>query len=199
MLDDKVAACEKCPHLAASRTHTVFGVGNPDAEFLFVGEAPGRDEDAAGEPFIGRAGSFLTRLIKLMGFKRENVYIANVLKCRPDTVERTGNRKPEPEEMERCLPYLKEQIKIIKPKVIITLGATAVEGLFGEKVKITQERGRVRRFERIPVVLTYHPSYVLRNPTTETREDVWDDICKAMELADYDTSDRRDWVPGLSD
>lgn len=198
-LDDKVAACRNCPHLADSRTHTVFGVGDPDAEFMFVGEAPGRDEDAQGEPFVGRAGKFLTELIRLMGFKRENVYIANVLKCRPDTEGDTGNRKPEAEEMEKCLPYLKEQISIIQPKVIVTLGATALEGLFGEKVTISRERGRVRRFNRvIPVVPTYHPAYVLRNPTTDTRSEVWDDICRAMELVGYDTSSRADWIPGVA-
>jgi uracil-DNA glycosylase len=196
-LETRVNKCRHCPHLVRTRTQTVFGIGNPDAEFMFVGEAPGRDEDREGEPFVGRAGSFLNRLIKLMGFKRENVYIANVLKCRPDTESSTGNRKPEPDEMEQCLPYLKEQIRIIQPKVIIALGGTAMEGLFGEKVKITKERGFVRKFSRIPVVPTFHPAYVLRNPTTETRSEVWDDILRAMDIAGYDTSDRKDWVPGI--
>jgi uracil-DNA glycosylase len=192
-----VAACRRCPHLADSRTHTVFGTGNPDAEFMFIGEAPGRDEDEQGQPFVGRSGSFLNEILRLMGFKREDVYIANVLKCRPNAD--TGNRKPDTVEMETCLPYLKEQIRIIQPKVIITLGATALEGLLEVKVAISRERGRVIRFNRIPLVPTYHPAYVLRNPNRETRQEVWADILVAMEVAGYDTADRINWVPKISD
>lgn len=173
----------------------MFGIGDPDAEFMFVGEAPGRDEDRKGEPFVGRAGQFLTAVIRLMGFTREQVYIANVLKCRPDAAE--GNRKPEPTEMEVCLPYLKEQIQIIRPKIIIPLGATALEGLTGQTVSISKVRGHVKDFNGIAMVPTFHPAYVLRNSASEVRSLVWQDICRAMEIVGYDTADRRDWVPDL--
>lgn len=191
----RVIRCRNCPHLADTRTQTVFGIGNPDAEFMFIGEAPGRDEDLEGEPFVGRAGGVLTKLITLMGFTRDDVYIANVLKCRPDAEK--GNRKPELFEMEACLPYLKQQIEIIKPRVLIALGGTAMEGLFGEPCAITRVRGRKRHFNGIPVMPTFHPAYVLRNPSADTRRAVWTDICRAMELVDYDTSDRADWVPTI--
>ena len=115
--------CQKCPHLAASRRTVVFGVGNPEAELIFVGEAPGADEDVQGEPFVGRAGQLLTKIIETMGYRREDVYIANILKCRPDTPgQSAGNRPPTPEEMTTCLPYLLEQIEVIQPKVIVALG-----------------------------------------------------------------------------
>src|SRR6266480_2809124 len=131
---ERVRVCKKCPHLARSRTQTVFGVGNPDAELMFVGEAPGVDEDAQGEPFVGRAGQLLTKILKAMGFAREDVYIANILKCRPDTPAGSfGNRAPTPAEMQTCRPYLVEQIEIIQPKVLIALGAVAVEGLLGTR------------------------------------------------------------------
>src|SRR5207248_5009636 len=124
----RVAVCVKCPHLARTRTQTVFGVGNPDAELMFIGEAPGADEDARGEPFVGRAGQLLTKIIETMGFSRSDVYIANVLKCRPDMpAGAPGNRAPTPVEMQTCLPYLREQISIIRPKVLVALGAVAVE------------------------------------------------------------------------
>src|SRR5213595_1688652 len=138
----RVAVCTKCPHLARSRTQTVFGVGNPDAELMFVGEAPGADEDAQGEPFVGRAGQLLTKIIETMGLDRGSVYIANILKCRPDTPgEPTGNRKPTLEEMQTCIPFLHEQIDLIQPKVIVALGATAIAGLLGNTAGITRLRG----------------------------------------------------------
>ena len=131
---ERVRSCTKCAHLASSRTQTVFGVGNPDAEIMFIGEAPGADEDQQGEPFVGRAGQLLTRIIKAMGFAREDVYIANILKCRPDMPAGSfGNRAPTPAEMQMCRPYLLEQIDIIQPKVLIALGAVAVEGLLGAR------------------------------------------------------------------
>src|SRR5205085_11668799 len=133
-VQQRVSVCTKCPNLASSRTQTVFGVGNPDAEIMFVGEATGADEDAQGEPFVGRAGQLLTKIIKAMGFARDEVYIANVLKCRPDTPgSKFGNRPPTPGEMQTCRPFLMEQIDIIQPKVIVALGATAVEGLLGNR------------------------------------------------------------------
>src|SRR6202008_3242474 len=133
-VQQRVCGCLKCPHLVRSRTQTVFGVGDPDADIMFIGEAPGADEDAQGEPFVGRAGQLLTRIIETMGFRRREVYIANILKCRPD-VRRgsSGNRPPTPIEMQTCRPYLMEQINIIQPKVLIALGAVAVEGLLGTR------------------------------------------------------------------
>ena len=160
----RVAACIKCPHLARTRTQTVFGVGNPDAELMFIGEAPGADEDARGEPFVGRAGQLLTKIIKAMGFSRDDVYIANVLKCRPDMPPgSSGNRPPTPAEMQTCLPYLAEQIAIIQPKVLIALGATAVEGLLGTRGVMRELRGRWHSHQDTPLMITYHPSYLLRN------------------------------------
>ena len=129
-MQSRVSVCMLCPHLAASRTQTVFGVGNPDADLMFIGEAPGADEDRQGEPFVGRAGQLLTRIIGTMGLGRSDVYIANILKCRPDMPRGvSGNRPPTPVEMQTCLPYLAEQIDIIQPRVLVALGATAVEGL----------------------------------------------------------------------
>lgn len=163
---------------------------------MFVGEAPGRDEDRIGEPFVGRAGKFLSAVIRLMGFTREQVYIANVLKCRPDADE--GNRKPEPQEMEVCLPFLKEQIQIIRPKIIVALGATALEGLTGKADAISKVRGHVRDLDGLPLIPTFHPAYVLRNSSREVRELVWRDVLLAMRIIGYDTDDRKDWVPDLT-
>jgi DNA polymerase len=141
-LKERTLACLKCPHLVNSRKNVVFGVGNIDAALMFVGEAPGADEDREGEPFVGAAGQLLTRIIKTMGLSRETVYIANILKCRPDTPGRSsGNRKPTGDEMKTCLPYLLVQIELIQPKVMVALGSTAVEGLLG-KTEIGKIRGR---------------------------------------------------------
>ena len=129
LVQARVCGCMKCPHLASSRTQTVFGVGNPDADVMFIGEAPGADEDAQGEPFVGRAGQLLTRIIETMGFARGDVYIANILKCRPNMpAGASGNRKPTPEEMQTCIPYLHEQIDLIRPRVLVALGGTAIIG-----------------------------------------------------------------------
>src|ERR1043166_2820287 len=126
---ERVCGCIKCTHLASSRTQTVFGIGNPDAEIMFIGEAPGADEDQQGEPFVGRAGQLLTKIIKAMGFAREDVYIANILKCRPDMPPGSfGNRVPTPVEMQTCRPYLVEQVEVIQPRIVVALGAVAVEG-----------------------------------------------------------------------
>ena len=140
----RALACVKCPHLASTRTQVVFGVGNLEAQVMFVGEAPGADEDRQGEPFVGRAGQLLTRIITAMGLSREEVYIGNVLKCRPDLPPgSSGNRKPRPDEMATCLPYLQEQIEIIRPRVLVGLGATALEGLLGRTpISITILRGQ---------------------------------------------------------
>ena len=159
----------------------MFGVGDIDAALMFVGEAPGADEDLQGEPFVGKAGQLLTRIIQTMGLSRETVYIANVLKCRPDTPGQTsGNRKPTADEMKTCLPYLQEQIELIRPKAIVALGGTAMEGLFGEAVFITRARGKFRDFRGIPVMPTYHPSYLLRNAALEVKRQVWEDMLQVM-------------------
>jgi DNA polymerase len=177
-----VSVCIKCPHLAATRTQTVFGVGNPDAELMFIGEAPGADEDRRGEPFVGRAGQLLTKIIETMGFKRSDVYIANVLKCRPDMPPGSaGNRPPTPAEMQTCLPYLAEQIDIIKPKVLIALGATAVEGLLGTRGVMRELRGRWHSHQDTPLMITYHPSYLLRNQAPSEKRKVWEDMLQVLE------------------
>lgn len=175
-------ACVKCPHLVKSRTQVVFGVGNPRAELMFVGEAPGADEDAQGEPFVGRAGQLLTKIIQAMGFTREEVYIGNVLKCRPDMPPGvSGNRKPRPEEMQTCLPWLEKQIVLIKPRVMVALGATAVEGLLGATTPVSKVRGRWLDFRGIPVIATYHPAYLLRNQSPTEKRKVWEDMLQVLE------------------
>lgn len=178
----RVSVCTKCPHLAAFRTQTVFGVGNPDADLMFIGEAPGFDEDARGEPFVGRAGQLLTKIIETMGFSRSEVYIANVLKCRPDMPRgSSGNRPPTPEEMQTCLPYLAEQIDIIKPKVLVALGATAVEGLLGARGAMREMRGRWHSHQDTPLMITYHPSYLLRSQSPAEKRKVWEDMLQVLE------------------
>ena len=175
-------ACVKCPHLASSRQNVVFGVGSLDAELMFIGEAPGADEDEQGEPFVGKAGQLLTRIIQAMGLTRETVYIGNILKCRPDTPgQAAGNRKPTPEEMKTCIPYLHEQIDLIRPKVIVALGATAVEGLLGKTIGITRLRGNWRTYRGTPLMPTYHPAYLLRNQAPSEKRRVWEDMLQVME------------------
>ena len=181
-LRERVLACAKCPHLAASRATVVFGVGNIDSPVMFIGEAPGADEDQQGEPFVGRAGQLLTRIIEAMGVKRQDVYIANILKCRPDTPgQSAGNRPPTPEERAACLPYLQEQIDLIQPRAIVALGATAVEGLLGKTLGITRLRGTWQTYRGTPLMPTYHPAYLLRNQAMSEKRKVWEDILKVME------------------
>lgn len=167
----RVAVCARCP-LHAARTKTVPGQGNARPGIMFVGEGPGADEDAQGLAFVGRAGQLLTRLIARMGYRREDVFIANIVKCRPPE-----NRKPLPEEMTACLPFLREQIGVLKPRVIVTLGATALEGLAPAlgKVFITRLRGQWMEYEGIPLMPTLHPSYLLRNESA-----MWD-VLRDME------------------
>ena len=181
-LRSRALACRQCEHLAVSRKNVVFGVGDIHSPLMFVGEAPGADEDAQGEPFVGRAGQLLTRIIQTMGLDRDRVYIANILKCRPDTPGQTaGNRKPTPAEMHTCLPHLLEQIDIIQPRVIVALGATAIEGLFGKTEGITRLRGRWLEFHGVPVMPTYHPAYLLRNQALAEKRKVWEDVLQVME------------------
>jgi uracil-DNA glycosylase len=181
-LRERALACVKCAHLAASRKNVVFGVGNIDAQLMFVGEAPGADEDAQGEPFVGAAGQLLTKIIQATGLSRADVYIANILKCRPDTPgQSSGNRKPTSEEMQACFPYLHEQIDLIRPQVIVALGATATEGLLGRPVGITKLRGNWQTYRGTPMMPTYHPSYLLRNQAMSEKRRVWEDMLAVME------------------
>lgn len=177
----RALACEKCPHLVATRQQVVFGVGDPEATLMFVGEAPGADEDRLGEPFVGAAGELLTKIIKAMGFARETVYIANILKCRPDTPGQSfGNRRPTPEEMATCRPYLLTQIELIRPRVLVALGASATTGLLGLTESITRLRGNWQTFRGIPVMPTYHPSYLLHKPDNREKRKVWEDMLQVM-------------------
>ena len=179
---ERVRGCTKCAHLARSRTQTVFGVGSPNAEIMFIGEAPGADEDKQGEPFVGRAGQLLTKILKTMGFAREDVYIANILKCRPDMpVGSFGNRAPTPAEMQTCRPYLVEQIDIIQPKVLVALGAVAVEGLLGTRGTMRDLRGRWHSYNETPLMITYHPAYLLRNQAPSEKRKVWEDMLQVLE------------------
>ena len=189
---ERVCACTKCAHLACSRTQTVFGVGNPDADLMFIGEAPGMDEDHQGEPFVGRAGQLLTKIIKAMNFAREDVYIANILKCRPDMPSGSfGNRAPTPAEMQTCRPYLVEQIDVIQPKVLVALGAVAVEGLLGMRGTMRELRGRWHAYNGIPLMITYHPAYLLRNQAPSEKRKVWEDMLEVLEHLDRPITDRQ--------
>lgn len=189
---ERALACVKCPHLARSRRNVVFGVGTIHTELMFVGEAPGMDEDQQGEPFVGKAGQLLTKIIQTMGLDRDKVYIANVLKCRPDTPgQRTGNRKPTIDEMNTCKPYLLAQISVIRPKVIVALGATAVEGLLGKTYGIMKLRGNWQDFNGVPLMPTYHPAYLLRNQSLTEKRKVWEDMLAVMEKLQMSISDKQ--------
>jgi len=164
-----ISTCRNCP-LCEDRANTVPGEGNADSpDILFIGEGPGADEDAQGRPFVGRAGQLLTKMIEAMGYRREEVFIANVVKCRPP-----NNRAPLPEEMEACLPYLRQQIRLIKPEIIVGMGATAIRGLLGKTAGITRLRGTWQQYEGIKLMPTFHPSYLLRDPSK--KKDVWQDL-----------------------
>ena len=191
-LRERALACVKCPHLASSRKNVVFGVGSIDAQLMFVGEAPGADEDAQGEPFVGAAGQLLTKIITATGLSRADVYIANILKCRPDTPgQSAGNRKPTADEMATCIPFLHEQIDLIRPKVIVALGATAVEGLLGKTVGITKLRGHWQTYRGTPLMPTYHPAYLLRNQSLSEKRRVWEDMLAAMEKLGMPISEKQ--------
>ncbi len=189
---ERVGACTKSSQLACSRTQTGFGVGNPDADLMFIGEAPGADEDQQGEPFVGRAGQLLTRILKAMNFAREDVYSANILKCRPDMPAGSfGNRPPTPTEMQTCRPYLVEQIDIIQPRVLVALGAVAVEGLLGTRATMRELRGRWHSYNSIPLMITYHPAYLLRNQAPSEKRKVWEDMLKVLERLEQPISERQ--------
>jgi DNA polymerase len=191
-LRERALACVKCPNLASSRTTVVFGVGTMDAQLMFVGEAPGADEDEQGEPFVGKAGQLLTKIIQATGLERSHVYIANILKCRPDTPgQSAGNRKPTPAEMATCIPYLHEQIDLIQPKVLVALGATAVDGLLGKTLGITKLRGNWQTYRGIPLMPTYHPAYLLRNQAMSEKRKVWEDMLQVMEKLEMPISTKQ--------
>ncbi len=170
-LQTEVRGCTKCA-LHKTRTQTVFGVGNPKAEWLFVGEAPGADEDRQGEPFVGRAGQLLNAMLFAMGLKREEVYIANVLKCRPP-----GNRDPQPDEVEQCEPYLLRQIAHIQPKLIVALGRHAAHSLLKTELPLARLRGQKLSYHGTPLIVTYHPAYLLRTPSDKRK--AWEDLVRA--------------------
>jgi DNA polymerase len=172
-LRQKIGICKRCK-LSANRTNVVFGEGNPDARLMFVGEGPGREEDIQARPFVGEAGGVLTSLITRMGFKREDVYIANVVKCRPPM-----NRNPQEDEISACLPFLEEQISIISPRVIFCLGKISVQALLGIKAPISKIRGHFYTYRDIPVMPTFHPAYLLRNSSEKWK--TWDDAQKVLE------------------
>lgn len=168
-LASRVAKCTRCQELATTRQQTVFGVGNPKARVMFIGEAPGADEDEQGEPFVGRAGQLLTKIIGACGWTREELYICNILRCRPP-----GNRPPAPEEANHCREYLDGQIAIVDPEYIVCWGSTAAQNLLGSEETIGKLRGRFYSHGRAKVLCTYHPSYLLRNP--EAKKPVWEDM-----------------------
>lgn len=171
----EVRGCTMC-RLCETRTHTVFGEGDPDANLMFVGEGPGENEDLTGRPFVGRAGELLEKQIQAMGLKRAQVFICNVVKCRPPE-----NRNPAPDETAACTPYLMRQIEIVRPKAIVTLGLPATQFLLNTKMPMNKMRGRWHAWRGIDLMPTYHPAYLLRNYTAETRRMVWSDLQMVME------------------
>jgi uracil-DNA glycosylase family 4 len=174
-LAQAVAQCQACK-LCSSRSNTVFGVGDTQADWLIVGDAPGENEDQQGEPFVGQAGKLLDNMLKALGLDRSNkVYITNVLKCRPP-----GDRNPEPEEIAQCEPFLRRQVQLLQPKIVLAMGRFAVQALLGTSEPIGKLRGRVHQYMGIPLVVTYHPSYLLRNLPDKAK--AWADLCLAQEL-----------------
>ena len=184
--------CQQCPYgQGPDNRHIVFGVGNIDTELMFVGEAPGADEDVKGEPFVGRAGQLLNKIIATMGYQREQIYLANVLKCRPDIPGQAfGNRPPTPVEMQSCRPCLFEQIDIIKPKTIVALGATAMKGLLDLDAPMRDLRGRWHDFKGIPVMATYHPSYFFNDTATTEKRKVWEDLLLVKERLGHQITEK---------
>jgi len=177
-IKQQVSSCKKCP-LYKTKKNYVFGNGNPDADIIFIGEAPGRDEDIKGEAFVGRAGKKLTQMIKAMGYERKDIFIANIVKCRPP-----GNATPGPEIIKKCFPYLQKQIAIIEPKVIVALGRVSAATLLDTNESMKNLRGKFGYYQNIPVMPTYHPAYVLRNYTVYVRKAVWNDLKKVINYID---------------
>ncbi len=192
-LRDRVLQCPVCREHVEPGKQVVFGVGNLDARIFFCGEAPGADEAEQGEPFVGAAGQTLNRIIQAMGLKREEVYIGNILNWRPEHDKPFGNRKPAPVEMNFCLPYLKAQVDIVRPEVIVALGVTAAEGLLEKhgQIRMRAMRGQWQAFNDIPVILTYHPSYLLHNNTNKTKREIWEDMLAVMERLNMPISEKQ--------
>jgi DNA polymerase len=169
-----VSGCTRCP-LHETRTQTVFGVGSPDADWMIIGEAPGAEEDRRGEPFVGRAGKLLDEMLRAVGEGRDSVFIANVLKCRPP-----NNRDPKPDESTSCRSHLERQIELVQPKIILAVGRVAAQLLLDSDEPVGRLRGRVHRLGKIPLVVTYHPAYLLRSPSQKRKS--WDDLCLARRV-----------------
>ncbi len=192
-LREQLLNCPESRCHVAPGNQLVFGAGNPEADLFFVGEAPGADEAIRGEPFVGKAGELLDKMIKAMGLQRESVYIANILTWRPEHEQPTGNRPPTLEEMEFCLPYLKAQIEVVAPKVLVALGNTAVTGLLGHdpKRRLTSIRGQWHKFAGLPLMISFHPAYLLRNNTARTKRLAWEDMLAVMERLELPISDKQ--------
>jgi len=178
----EIQNCQKC-QLSKSRTQVVFGTGNPQANLMCVGEAPGYEEDKQGKPFVGAAGQLLDKILAAIGFNREEVYIANIVKCRPP-----GNRDPQPEEAAECLPFLKKQIAMIQPKLILALGRVATQNLLSTRQSLSSLRGSVQQFKNIPVVVTYHPAALLRDP--QWKRQTWEDVQNLRKIYDETVGDK---------
>lgn len=179
-LREAVATCTRCV-LHESRTQTVFGVGNPDADWMIIGEAPGAEEDRRGEPFVGRAGKLLDEMLRAIGQRRESIFIANILKCRPP-----NNRDPKADEASLCREYLERQIELVNPKIILAAGRIAAQQLLETDAAVGRLRGELHHLRHIPVVVTYHPAYLLRSPSQKRK--AWDDLCLAKKVADGPTA-----------
>ena len=192
-LKDRVLGCETCKSELNPNGKIVFGVGNLDADLFFCGEAPGAEEETAGEPFVGPAGELLDRIISAMGLSRESVYIGNVVSFRPRHERAYGNRPPTAEEMNFCLPYLRAQLEIVKPKVIVALGKTATDGLLGPdpRRRLGQMRGTWHEYSNIPMMVTYHPSYLLHNPSKSSKRKVWEDMLLVMDKLELPISEKQ--------
>lgn len=192
-LKQKVLSCPQCLQHVAPGKKLVFGSGNLQADLFFCGEAPGAEEEEQGEVFVGRAGQLLTKMIEAMGLRRSDVYIGNIMNWRPETPNHIGNRPPTQEEMQFCLPYLIGQVEIVRPKVIVALGATAVHGLLGydPQRRMRDCRGRWFTFHQIPLLVTYHPSYLLRNATAAAKRMVWEDLLRVMQFLKLPISERQ--------
>jgi uracil-DNA glycosylase family 4 len=192
-LRNRVLQCPVCNEHVAEGKKVVFGVGNIDADIFFCGEAPGADEEIQGEPFVGRAGQLLTKIIEAMGLQRTDVYIGNIMNWRPETDTSFGNRPPTQEEMNFCLPYLRAQLEVVKPKVIVALGNTAVSGLLGPdpKRRLGSVRGKWFEFEKTPLFVTYHPSYILRSGSIYNKRIIWEDMLLVMEKVGLDVTDKQ--------
>ena len=190
-LSSRVATCQNCPDLVQSRTTVVFGSGNPEASLVLIGEAPSEEEDASGLPGKGPAAQLLDKILETMGLQRHDVYLINIIKCRPPALTAGSARKPTPEEIKNCLPYLQEQISILQPKVIISLGSTALKALTGTQKPIASLRGQWQTFQDIPLMPTYHPSFLLRSKELSDKRKVWEDMLQVMAALKIPISQRQ--------